>query len=91
MKKIIALVFALALIGASVTAFASNDDRGPRGQPPTFAQLDANSDGYLSKDEVKGPLAKDFDKFDADGDGFLAEEELPEPRQGQGQQKQGSM
>lgn len=84
MKKIIALAFALALTGASVTAFAANDD-GPRGQqPPSFDQLDTNSDGQLSKDEVKGPLVKDFEEFDANGDGFLTEDELPAPRQGQG-------
>ncbi|MCK9176011.1 MAG: hypothetical protein M0O96_12140 [Desulforhopalus sp.] len=84
MKKIIALVFALAITGASLTAFAANDD-GPSGQqPPTFAQLDTNSDGQLSKDEVKGPLAEDFDEFDANDDGVLSEDELPAPRQQEG-------
>ena len=84
MKKIIALAFALALTGASVTAFAANHD-GPRGQqPPTFDQMDTNSDGYLSKDEVKGPLAKEFEEFDANKDGLLTEAELPAPRQPEG-------
>ncbi len=95
MKKITVLAFAIALAGASLTACAANNNnggsRGGHQQPPSFDQMDTNSDGHLSKDEVKGPLAKDFDKLDANGDGVLTEDELPTQKQGQGQQGQGRM
>lgn len=59
------------------------------GQPNVeqlIAQMDANKDGKLSKDEVKGPLKTDFSKIDTDDDGYLSEAELenaPKPeRQG---------
>lgn len=63
-----------------------------RGQRPTVSQLiaemDANKDGKLSKDEVKGPLANDFSKIDTNEDGYISEEELenaPKPERGGGQ------
>ncbi|MCK9176012.1 MAG: hypothetical protein M0O96_12145 [Desulforhopalus sp.] len=95
MKRITVLAFALAFAGASLTSCASNNNnggsQGGHQQPPSFDQMDTNSDGHLSKDEVKGPLAKDFDKLDANGDGVLTEDELPTQKQGQGQQGQGRM
>ena len=45
--------------------------------------MDANEDGKLSKEEVKGPLKDHFDTVDADEDGFITEEELenaPKPK-----------
>ncbi len=41
-----------------------------------FAELDANSNGTLSQDEAKGPLAEHFNEIDADGDGELTKDEL---------------
>jgi len=41
-----------------------------------FAHMDANKDGLLSKEEVKGPLANDFSKIDLNEDGFLSKEEI---------------
>lgn len=49
--------------------------------------MDANEDGKLSKEEVKGPLKNDFTKIDTDEDGFLSKEEIeqvPKPERGQG-------
>ncbi|HEX5105875.1 MAG TPA: EF-hand domain-containing protein, partial [Pirellulaceae bacterium] len=43
-----------------------------------FAQMDANKDGKLAKDEVRGPLAEGFDRADANKDGFISEEEFAE-------------
>ncbi|RKF15954.1 DUF1566 domain-containing protein [Alginatibacterium sediminis] len=42
-----------------------------------FSQMDRNKDGKLSKSEVKGPLAKDFDRIDRNSDGFISQDELP--------------
>jgi len=65
---------------------------GQRGTPPSFDQMlsemDANNDGKLSKGEVKGRLAEDFDNVDTDNDGFITESELenaPRPQRGQRQ------
>lgn len=41
-----------------------------------FQRMDANESGSLSKDEVKGRLAKAFDDIDSNGDGELTPEEL---------------
>jgi len=41
-----------------------------------FARLDANKDGKLQKEEVKGRVAENFDAIDKDGDGALSFDEL---------------
>ncbi|MDV7103837.1 EF-hand domain-containing protein [Vibrio sp. TH_r3] len=74
-------VFAACCIGiTTLFAYASTEqpsqDRMP---PPKFEDMDANGDGQLSLDELKGPLAQDFDKFDSNGDGYLSQDELPAP------------
>lgn len=78
MKKILITLSALMLSVSSFTVFSN--EQPPR--PPSFEQMDANGDGELSKDEVKGPLADKFDELDADGSGSLSEDELPEPPKG---------
>ena len=50
-----------------------------------MTKMDANKDGKLSKDEVKGPLSNDFDKIDTNEDGYISLEELnnaPKPERG---------
>ncbi len=37
---------------------------------------DTDGDGQISKDEAKGPLARNFDKADSNGDGFIDADEL---------------
>ncbi|ANW95776.1 hypothetical protein AXE80_05545 [Wenyingzhuangia fucanilytica] len=68
-----------------------NSQRGRRegGERPNFTQIlqhmDANKDGKLSKDEVKGPLKDGFSKLDTDEDGFISEQEFdnaPRPTNG---------
>jgi hypothetical protein len=63
---------------------------GPDGQPgseqpagqqrPTASQIiqqsDTDKDGKLSKEEVQGPLADNFDAMDTDTDGFISAGEL---------------
>lgn len=69
------------------------NDRGTRGRPsrPSVKQLmkmmDANEDGKLSKDEVKGPLEKDFAKVDTNEDGFLSKKELEKAPKSRGNQR----
>lgn len=77
--KTAVLVFGLALLG-SVQVSAQSGDKGPGKEPPTFSELikdmDANKDGKLAKDEIKGPLKNDFTKVDTDKDGFITEAEF---------------
>ncbi|WP_397363148.1 EF-hand domain-containing protein [Olleya sp. R77988] len=63
-----------------------------RGERPDasqmLAEMDANKDGKLSKDEVKGPLQDQFSKIDTNDDDFISKEELenaPKPQRGGGQ------
>lgn len=49
----------------------------PGGDPAQmFARLDANRDGQLTKDEVRGGLADRFAEADADSDGSLTQSEI---------------
>jgi len=83
--KTIVLVFGLTVC-MSNSSFAQSQDRQQK-TPPTFSELvkemDANEDGKLSEDELKGPLKDNFDKIDTDEDGFITEEEFdkaPKPK-----------
>ena len=56
---------------------------GDRQRPPmadVFKQMDVNNDEKLSKEEVRGPLKKDFTKIDTNEDGFLVMEELQQAK-----------
>jgi hypothetical protein len=50
-----------------------NISNATRSEDLTFANLDKNKDGYISKAEAAADpaLAKDFDKFDLNNDGKL--------------------
>ncbi len=81
-------VFGATLFFAN-SSFAQGQRGGGQKERPTFAELikemDANEDGKLSKDEIKGRLKKEFDKIDTDEDGFISEEEFdeaPKPKRG---------
>lgn len=84
--KMTVLVFTMALFCTS-TSFGQSQNRQDRKKPPTFKELikemDADENGKLSKDELKGPLKENFAKVDADEDGFITEEEFkkaPRPK-----------
>jgi len=52
------------------------------GQPPCFAELDLDGDGFLSYDEALAMPNMDelrFSDFDLNGDGYLSEDEMPPP------------
>ena len=73
---------------------AQTEQQGPPpgGQPSVeeiFAQMDANKDGKISKEEARGPLQNDFVKIDTNKDGFISKEELekaPKPNREGGPQ-----
>jgi hypothetical protein len=75
MKKFALALSALLLVGAYHPAQAQEERR----KPPSFEEMDANGDGLLTKDELKGRLLDELDLLDSDGDGALSESELPEP------------
>lgn len=83
--KTIVLVFGLTVC-MSNSSFAQSQGRQQK-TPPTFSELvkemDANEDGKLSEEELKGPLKDNFDTIDTDEDGFITEEEFdkaPKPK-----------
>jgi Ca2+-binding EF-hand superfamily protein len=86
-----------ALIAASVLASSAMAQNAPppgAGMPSPeqiFAFMDANKDGFIAKDEAKGPMAQHFDHVDGDKDGKISVDELktvmaamrpPEPPKG---------
>lgn len=80
------LALGLLMLAGQVSAQESNQDKKGKGHPSAsqlISEMDADEDGQLSEDEVKGPLAKDFSTVDSDGDGYITEEELenaPKPK-----------
>jgi Ca2+-binding EF-hand superfamily protein len=92
MKKSLAILVALTLAS---TAAAQQGSPPPGGMPSPeqiFAFMDANKDGFIAKDEAKGPLSQNFDYVDGDKDGKVSPDELktvmtamrpPEPPQGE--------
>ncbi len=83
--KLSTIALGIALL-SSMAALGQSQDRQRR-KPPTFEQLlekmDANEDGKLSEDEVKGPLKDNFAEIDTDENGFITEEEFdnaPKPK-----------
>ena len=77
--KTVIIVFGFTLF-VSNNSYGQSQDRQERKAPPTFKELikemDANEDGKLAKDEVKGPLKDKFDTIDTDEDGFISEKEF---------------
>jgi len=92
LKQQIALAIALALgstlasagdkAGASVDAGATS---ATAGQTMRWDQVDANKDGYVSKEEAKeAKIATDFASIDVNADGRLSKDEFAALRAGSG-------
>lgn len=84
-KIVVSSIAAITIGLTTLVAYANNEP--PQGPPPSFEDLDSNNDGQLSRDEVAGPLAQDFDRFDRNSDDYLSKEEIPPPPE-QGQKPQ---
>jgi hypothetical protein len=96
MKKSLAILAALTLASAATAQQDSPPPMAPGGGMPSpeqiFAFMDANKDGFIAKEEAKGPLAQNFDYVDGDKDGKISSDELktvmaamrpPQPPQGE--------
>lgn len=66
MKKLILL----SLSCLSLTAFAGE------GVAKSFADMDKNNDGYITKDEAKGKVVTQFAQLDTNADGKLSKDEF---------------
>ena len=86
--KTAVVVFGMTLLFSN-PSFGQSQNREGKKKPPTFKELlkemDADENGKLSKEELKGPLKNDFSKVDSDDDGFITKEEFdnaPKPKRG---------
>ena len=97
MLKTITAASLLLMLSSAVSAQDDTPPPTPRGggmpsPDQIFALMDANKDGFIAKEEAKGPMAQHFDHLDADKDGKISAIELktamsamrpPEAPQGQ--------
>jgi Ca2+-binding EF-hand superfamily protein len=85
MKHPLVAFCSVALLAAP--AFAADDPDTGKDRSDTFATLDADSDGKLSKDEVSGSssLSASFSMIDRNSDGYISRGEfrrntMPKPK-----------
>ncbi|WP_027391844.1 MULTISPECIES: YHYH protein [Aquimarina] len=80
MKHALFVILTLTILISCKLNQEKKEQQEPNGQRPSSAQLmdelDSNKDGKLSKTEVKGPIADNFNNIDSNNDGFLTLEEL---------------
>ncbi len=109
MKKAVSILALTLALGASAVAAKpfgghwGQDHNGPQGGWQQgmqqgmglrmFGELDANSDGFISEDELATRAQTRFDEADADGNGLLSAEEMlahAEAMRGQMMQEHGN-
>lgn len=82
MKKttLTTLITAVAIGAVGITAFtpafARSGDHGPRGLRFNFEEMDLNSDGKITQEEMAEYREAKFAAQDTDGNGLLSSEEL---------------
>lgn len=72
------VMFAALLLGTAGAAHANATMVPAIGlvAPPAFAQLDADGDGAIAREESDAPLAAKFASYDLDRDGRLSQAEF---------------
>lgn len=79
-KELIKLTLAIGIFSMPMISQAQTEGHKPQKKRPEpkelIKKMDANEDGKLSNDEVKGPLKENFQKVDSNKDGYITEEEL---------------
>ena len=85
MKTRLIVLCSAALL--STAALAAEDGKSQSNSSDTFASLDADSDGKVSKEEASGheAIVNSFDRLDRDRDGFVSKKEfrrntMPKPK-----------
>lgn len=74
MKNIPTTVLVVALAAVGITGAAQAKGHGPA--PASFAELDTNNDGQVTKAELEARGAVRFAKVDLNSDGFLTADEI---------------
>ncbi|MBA83963.1 EF-hand domain-containing protein [Thalassobius sp. S69A] len=92
---LISTIAAVTLTAGAGAALAFGKDRmgghhmGPRGQMFQFEEVDANSDGKITQDEIAAHFKAKFDAADTDKDGTLSAEEMTAQMQAQQAERMG--
>lgn len=82
------LMMGALIIFISQNAIGQSNQHPPRDKKPPkveeiFKKMDANKDGQLSEQEVRGPLKERFASIDTNDDGMISKKELrkaPKPK-----------
>ena len=84
---LVAAIAAGITLAAAAQAREGGGDRGPRAQLPAFEDLDMNSDGAITAEEITAAMQARatlrFNEVDTNGDGALSSEELVAQADGQ--------
>ena len=75
MTRMIAVALMIGA-GVNLAGFTSSAQAAPRGERPSFDELDANGDGQVTRAEMQAHKQARFAAMDADGDGGLSKAEL---------------
>lgn len=69
-------ILIVAILAGSAVSADQGGFGGPRGERPSFEELDTDGSGGLSPDELRAPALERFAEADTDGDGGLSAEEM---------------
>jgi Ca2+-binding EF-hand superfamily protein len=77
-KTLLIAGLAGAVIAGGIGQGIAKDYKGKmgQGQRPSFEELDANSDGKITAEEMTAHMQSRFDGADTDGDGAMSRDEL---------------
>ncbi len=77
MKKLVAVVFGTALMGASSIAMAQSSMTGSTaGRSPEFKSMDTNKDGWVSREEYLGFYGSRYDSMKRNDKGMVSWSEM---------------